>query len=295
MPVVGPLSSIQPPPPGSVKLPASQSRPQVSKYPLGCPVIVMVAAHNHELETTKCIQAMAQTTITNPPSSDLILVDDCSPEVNFPSLFTPPIQVIRHETNQGSYGASLNLAFEPLKGNLLPGVLDELIIIFSNSDITAQPGWIEPLVRAFDNPEVGVVGPKLLFENGLIQSCGGLFDGNLGPFHRYLGWRADYKLANRGPEKVSWSTGAVFATRAKLFDSLGGFDEGYRGGYFEDVDYCLRARTLGFETWYVPGSVLLHTVGQQGGSPFFRENSIRFHKRWDAHNTKDVEGIMVSY
>ena len=165
----------------------------------------------------------------------------------------------------------------------------------TNSDLIAQPGWIKPLVGVFKNQEIGIAGPKLIFPDGRIQSCGGLFDGNFGPFHRFLGWRGDYRLANRGPEQVSWITGAVFATRAKLFDQLGGFDSGYQGGYFEDVDYCLRANALGYKTWYVPESTLIHTVGQQGGSPHFRDNSIRFHKRWDAHLWRDTQAIMVGY
>lgn len=179
--------------------------------------------------------------------------------------------------------------------SLLPGVLDDLVVIFSNADILAEPGWLPPLVDVFNNPEVGIAGPKLIFEDGLLQSCGGLFDANFGPFHRYLGWRANYKLANRGPEKVSWTTGAVFAVRGSLFADLQGFDESFQGGYFEDVDFCLRAKSFGYSTWYVPESVLQHSVGQQGGSPHFRANSVRFHQRWDPYLVKDVEGVMVSY
>ena len=46
-----------------------------------------------------------------------------------------------------------------------------------------------------------------------------------------------------------------------LFSAIGGLDENYFL-YFEETDFCLRARKAGFATWYVPQSRVMHIAGQ---------------------------------
>ena len=49
--------------------------------------------------------------------------------------------------------------------------------------------------------------------------------------------------------------------RAAVLEAIGGLDEGYFL-YFEETDFCLRARRAGFATWYVPQSRVMHVGGQ---------------------------------
>ena len=49
--------------------------------------------------------------------------------------------------------------------------------------------------------------------------------------------------------------------RPLVFDTVGGFDEAYFL-YFEETDFCLRAKRVGFPTWYVPESRVMHIQGQ---------------------------------
>jgi GT2 family glycosyltransferase len=49
--------------------------------------------------------------------------------------------------------------------------------------------------------------------------------------------------------------------RASVLDSIGGLDENYFL-YFEETDFCFRAKMAGFSTWYVPESRVLHIAGQ---------------------------------
>ena len=93
--------------------------------------------------------------------------------------------------------------------------------------------------------------------------------------------------------------------RADLFRQLGGFDEGYRRGYFEDVDLCMRVRAAGYRVWYEPRAVFTHHVGQsaqtktdeeaRAAARSFMRNSYRFHHKWDATITPDVQQVFVSY
>ncbi len=52
--------------------------------------------------------------------------------------------------------------------------------------------------------------------------------------------------------------------RRSVFDSIGLMDEGYFM-YFEEVDFCRRARQAGHACWYEPSSHVVHLVGQSSG------------------------------
>jgi N-acetylglucosaminyl-diphospho-decaprenol L-rhamnosyltransferase len=62
-------------------------------------------------------------------------------------------------------------------------------------------------------------------------------------------------------EPVDWICGASMMIRPAVFAAIGGLDENYFL-YFEETDFCLRAKKAGFPTWYVPESRVMHIAGQ---------------------------------
>lgn len=220
----------------------------------------------------------------------ILVQDDCSPDLDLREIIGPPASVERNERNLG-FAANCNAGARRSQGDIL---------LFLNQDTKARPDWFDPLMAIFDNPKVGIVGPKLVFpDNGKgdsIQSCGGLYDGGKGPFHRYPGYAADYWPVNFA-ERVSWTTGAALAVRRELFAQAGGYDEGYIRGYFEDVALCEAVKALGYEVWYCPDAVFEHKAGSTGGVPaeVFKANSLRFHRLWDAVIVPDTPIVHVNY
>ena len=62
-------------------------------------------------------------------------------------------------------------------------------------------------------------------------------------------------------QQVDWVSGAAMMIRAEVFRAIGGFDENYFL-YFEETDFCFRARRAGLSTWYFPESRIMHIMGQ---------------------------------
>ncbi len=66
------------------------------------------------------------------------------------------------------------------------------------------------------------------------------------------------------PQLVDWVSGACMIVRHEVFRTIGLLDEGYFL-YFEELDFCLRARRQGWPCWYVPQSRVMHIAGQSSG------------------------------
>lgn len=237
---------------------------------------VIIPAYNHLAEVLTCLNSLQA---TQSGTVAYHVQDDCSPDVDFRAVIPrASATVVRNETNRG-FGGNCNAA---AKAALADFPFD--VLLFVNQDVFAVPewsqGWDAALLSAFDDPQVGLVGARLLFPNGSIQSAGGAWDTASQPVHRCLGWSNPHAEECGTPHEVDWTTGAAIAMRASVFQQLGGFDERYERGYFEDVDICLRAHGLGQKVIYQPGCTFIHTVGTSGGSPYFTKNALRFKSQW---------------
>jgi len=125
-----------------------------------------------------------------------------------------------------------------------------MFVCFMNSDIfPITPDWPRRLAaRLQAEADLGVVGPLLLFEDGSVQHQGIYFRrqpmfGNWHfPQHENKGWRIQN---DSGLIRKPAITGACMMLRRSLALDIGGFDESYVIGDFEDTDLCLKLRRRG--------------------------------------------------
>lgn len=73
-------------------------------------------------------------------------------------------------------------------------------------------------------------------------------------------WVVPMRMSNEA-QKVDWICGASMLIRPAVLEAVGGMDENYFL-YFEETDFCRRARGAGYTTWYVPESRVMHIAGQ---------------------------------
>lgn len=241
---------------------------------------VIIPAYDHLDEVLTCLTSL-QHTISREVPVEFLIQDDASPSVFFPAVIPPcAASVGRNPVNVGFIG-NVNAAAQRAQGDVLFFVNQDVFAV--PADASGQPfsmGWDKAIVSAFDDPQVGIVGAKLLNIDGGVQSAGGLFDIAGQPFHRCLGYSNHQCAETNTPETVGWVTGAALAIRRDLFATLGGLDTAYLRAYWEDVDLCMRAKDAGFKVWYEPRCQLVHRVGTSGGGTHFMHNAQVFKARW---------------
>jgi GT2 family glycosyltransferase len=153
------------------------------------------------------------------------------------------------------------------------------------------------------NPDLGAVGPRLVFADGGIQHAGMEFQrrDDLGIWVNHHPWMGlDPSLdPHTSLSRVTAITGACMAVRREDFDAVQGWDTGYLIGDFEDSDLCNKLRARGLGIGYLPTVQLTHLERQSFkllGQDDFRQrvvlyNAVRHQTRW-AHLLNNPAAIL---
>jgi GT2 family glycosyltransferase len=133
-----------------------------------------------------------------------------------------------------------------------------IIVPLNDDTMVASSDWLETLVAHLDEPDVGMVGPRLLLADGRIQSAGHY--NKFGPHHVAAGCAADdtgpFGLLTLASER-SGLTLACAALRREVFDEVGGLSEVFPGA-FNDVDLAYKLQRAGYRIVWTPEADLFH-------------------------------------
>jgi N-acetylglucosaminyl-diphospho-decaprenol L-rhamnosyltransferase len=140
-----------------------------------------------------------------------------------------------------------------------------------NPDTQARPGAISSLVTFLQaHPEVGIAGGTFENPDGSDDPTAFRFPNLIGEVERELSfglisrvlkpWMTARQMTGKS-EPVDWICGASMMIRPSVFSAIGGLDENYFM-YFEETDFCWRAKRAGFATWYVAESRVMHIGGK---------------------------------
>ena len=251
---------------GKIDLPTSL-KPRVS---------VVIPVYGKVDYTLMCLRSIGNCSIQ--VSFEVIVVDDCSPDNTLVALKeVSGVRVVSNQTNQG-FIRSCNSGAAVALGEYL---------CFLNNDTQVCDGWLDELVRTFDEfSDVGLAGSKFVYPNGILQEAGGIIwrDGSAWNFGR--GEDPCHPMFSYARE-VDYISGASILIRKKLFDEFGGFDERYLPAYCEDSDLALKVRNRGLKVMYQPLSVVIHYEGitsgtdvRQGVKAYQVANSRKLFERW---------------
>jgi GT2 family glycosyltransferase len=157
-----------------------------------------------------------------------------------------------------AYTEPFNLARKINRG--VAAATGEFVVLLNDDVEVITPDWVEAMLEQAQWPEIGAVGPQLLFPDDRLQHAGvTLLDGNPGhPFYRYPGDHPGHFYSSQVTRNWSAVTGACLMTPRDLYLELGGFTERLPLNY-NDVDYCLKVgRRAGRRVVCIPHVRLYH-------------------------------------
>jgi GT2 family glycosyltransferase len=154
------------------------------------------------------------------------------------------------------------------------------IVAFVNNDIEViDGGWLTELVSHAARPDVGAVGPKLLYADGNIQHAGLILGigGVAGhAFRHFPGTHPGTNGRAALAQSVSAVTAACLVIRKSVCEEVGGFDAERLKVAFNDVDLCIKVREAGYRNVYTPYARLKHHESASRGSDQSPEKAARF-------------------
>ena len=169
--------------------------------------------------------------------------------------------------------------------------IPSLISAAEIADVEAiHPGWLGRMLELGQQPEVGIVGAKLLYPDGESIQHAGVCVGMYGAAEHYGKFLRPPKSPGQpgfpnalwNNHEVSAVTAACLLIRKDAFDKIGGFDESLAVG-FGDVDLCLRVHEHGYSVLFCAQAELLHhesyTRGKSAVDPH-PEDSAKFQAKW---------------
>lgn len=220
-------------------------------------VTIVIAAWNQLDKTLECLETVAALTY---PNVNTILVDNGSEPPLAPAITGrfPAVEVLRLEDNlgfAGGYNAGIRRA--------LAGSATALLLL--NNDTLAAPDALDHLVAALDAaPDAGLITAKIYYANEprRIWTVGANLNVVLdlkdnGQNEIDAGqWDA--------PRDVDFAPFCAILVRRAVFEQVGLLDEAYFL-YYEDMDYCRRARLAGWRIRLSPDAHVLHAVSASSG------------------------------
>ena len=218
---------------------------------------VVIVNWNTRQQLLSGLEALAQPAPGSPVGT-VVVVDNASTDGSAQDVRArhASLQVIANSTNVG-YGAAVNQGMAATTSRF---------VWVANADVVSSPDTLAALADFLEaHPTVALVAPRLRHADGTVQLSWGR-EPHLGTeFLQRWWWRrleaepGQPKLARHTvtARRVDWVLGAAFLIRRAAFDALKGFDPSYFM-YFEEVDFCSRARRAGWEIWYVPTADAIH-------------------------------------
>jgi hypothetical protein len=200
------------------------------------------------------------------PDAGLLVVDNASTDGSAAVAGSVPGVTVLHNPANSGFAAAANQGFRVLES--------ADVVLLLNPDAVLQTD-LDPLMRCLDDPRIAIAAGALCQPAGVPQAGftlrrfptpAALAFENMGlnriwprnPINRR--WRClDVDLTKACDAEQP--AGAFLLIRRQAWARLGGFDEGFRPVWFEDVDFCVRIKNAGYLIRYEPLALAVHLGG----------------------------------
>lgn len=237
-------------------------------------VSIIILSYNNLKYTKACLYSTIN--YSNYPNLEIVIVDNNSQDEtpDFLKRFKAKhsnVRLIINKTNKG-FAGGCNQGIKEATGEY---------IIFLNNDTIVTPDWIKKLIKPLGDESVGLVGPltNFMWNHQEVDISYRSVDSML---KKAVGITS--KVRAREADDIAFF---CVAARKELIEKIGGLDERFGVGMFEDDDYCLRVKKAGLkivvaEDVFVHhfGQISLFSLGNDKYKEIFEENKKKFEKKW---------------
>jgi N-acetylglucosaminyl-diphospho-decaprenol L-rhamnosyltransferase len=237
---------------------APHSRPRSAHAPSVVPLISVVIVNFCQWRNTaRLVRQLRSSDAARAGAAEIIVVDNHSPSHSAIKNLkrTPGVTIRRFSRNYG-FARAVNLGYETARGGWT---------LLLNPDVSVPDGFLDDVQTAADRlealePQAGVIGFQLRNHDGSQQASSGIFPTFWSSLAGLVRRRSRRKCEHRSLDErqsVPWVTGGCLLVKRACFQQLGGLDERFFL-YYEDVDFCRRAREKGWSVWYEPAVRVTH-------------------------------------
>ena len=245
---------------------AEDPRPPVTASDDGMRLAVLIINYRTLDLTIRCVGSFVDELLAGRDCA--IVVDNASGDGSGERLanvvrargWTDRVKVLQSQEN-GGFSSGHNLGLREVRAEAY---------VLLNSDTIMHPGTLDEIYQvSVEHPRVGIIGPRLEGAEGRVQASAfrdrtpvGEFleAANVGPLSRLLGKYEVVLPVTDEPAHVAWLSFACVLLRGEMVDQIGVLDDGFFM-YFEDADYCRRARAAGWGVLYWPKARVVHFRG----------------------------------
>lgn len=228
---------------------------------------------------SQCIDSVCE--LTDYPDYEIIIVDNASVEQETLDYFEKiktrdnskeTIRVLSYD-GEFNYSAINNFAVEQAHGS---------VITMMNNDIEViNRQWLREMVGHAIRSEIGCVGAKLLYKNNMVQHAGVILGigGVAGHAHKYFDAEsAGYFSRLHLTQNLSAVTAACLTVEKEIYQRAGGLNDSDLKVAFNDVDFCLKVKSLGLRNIWTPYAMLYHHESISRGQEDTHEKKVRFNR-----------------
>ncbi|MDP2159352.1 MAG: glycosyltransferase, partial [Flavobacterium sp.] len=188
-------------------------------------VTLIMPVFNQLPYTIQAIESLQK--FTDKESYNLIIIDNASTDGtdSYLKMISNAYDNIIVVTNKENLGCAK--AFNIGHNIILKKEEKPEFILWINNDILFEDNWLQKMLKRFENSSVGMVGPTSDFTSGLQN--------------------IQYNIQGLKTEETKFLIGFFQMMRTSLVEQIGEIEESYGMGGAEEIDYCIRARKVGWK------------------------------------------------
>lgn len=250
--------------------------------PSSLPLVSIIIPTRDQAELLElCINSILQHTTYS--AYEIVVIDNGSVEPKTAQLFArlPKDKVtVVSDNSPFNYSALNNHGARIARG--------EFLCLMNNDIEILTPDWLEEMLSFAMRPDVGCVGARLWYPNGLLQHGGVILGIGIAGhiYKRSVRGHTGHKYRAVLHQNLSAVTGACLLVGRHVFEKVGGLDETFVVA-LNDVDFCLRVREAGYRNVWTPYAEMIHHESASRGLDDTPEKQDRFYgeflrmqKRW---------------